>query len=125
MKQLVLESWLLLFRFEWTMRFRGFQELRYIVHNERVRTTMSVRQRSKEQLCCAMDYACILYFRPVLCLQRSAATTLLLRRHGWSSEMVIGARVLPFKSHAWCEIDGVVVNDKPYMRDLYELLERC
>jgi hypothetical protein len=47
-----------------------------------------------------------------------------LRRHGWNTEMVIGAQILPFKSHAWCEINGVVVNDKPYMHDIYEILER-
>jgi transglutaminase superfamily protein len=42
----------------------------------------------------------------VLCLQRSAATTLLLRRHGWDAEMVIGAKLLPFQSHAWVEVNG-------------------
>jgi hypothetical protein len=61
----------------------------------------------------------------VMCLQRSAATTLLLRRHGFKAEMVIGAQILPFRSHAWVEIGGVVVNDKPYMPDIYRFLERC
>ena len=60
-----------------------------------------------------------------MCLQRSAATTLLLRRHGLHAELVIGAQILPFKSHAWTEIGGVVVNDKPYMMDIYRVLERC
>jgi hypothetical protein len=72
-----------------------------------------------------MDYACVFYVKRVLCLQRSAATTILLRRYGWSAEMVIGAQILPFKSHAWCEIKGEVVNDKPYMKDIYQVLERC
>jgi hypothetical protein len=39
--------------------------------------------------------------------------------------MVIGAQILPFRSHAWVEIGGVVVNDKPYMPDIYRFLERC
>jgi hypothetical protein len=72
-----------------------------------------------------MDLACVFYFKHVMCLQRSAATTLLLRRHGLRAELVIGAHILPFKSHAWTEIDGVVVNDKPYMMDIYRVLERC
>jgi hypothetical protein len=59
------------------------------------------------------------------CLQRSAATTLLLRRYGKKAEMVIGAQFLPFKAHAWVEIDGAVVNDKPYMLEVYRPLERC
>lgn len=78
-----------------------------------------------EQLCHVIDLACVFYFKQVLCLQRSAATTLLLRRHGWNAEMVIGAQLLPFKSHAWVEIQGVVVNDKPYMQEIYQVLERC
>jgi Transglutaminase-like superfamily len=60
-----------------------------------------------------------------MCLQRSAATTLLMRRHGWEAEMVIGVQLLPFKSHAWVESKGVIVNDKPYMLDIYHVLERC
>jgi hypothetical protein len=39
--------------------------------------------------------------------------------------MVIGAQVLPFKSHAWVEVDGRVVNDKPYIPEIYRVLERC
>jgi transglutaminase superfamily protein len=72
-----------------------------------------------------MDLACVLYFKRVLCLQRSAATTLLLRRYGWRAEMVTGVQILPFASHAWVEIEGTVVNDKPYMLDIYQVLERC
>ncbi len=125
MKRLVLESWFLLLRFEWIIRFRGFKALRRAVEEEAVRPSTSARPEPKDALCRAMDYACVFYFKPVLCLQRSAATTLFLRRHGWSAEMVIGAQMLPFKSHAWCEINGVVVNDKPYMRDIYDVLERC
>jgi hypothetical protein len=80
---------------------------------------------SSEQLCRAVDLACVFYFKEVLCLQRSAVATLLLRRHGWSAEMVIGAQILPFKSHAWVELQGKVMNDKPYMSEIYQVLERC
>ena len=125
MKHLVLESWLLLLRFEWIMRVREFRELHRTVSEAPVRPTTKAELVPGERLSTAMDYACVFYFKRVLCLQRSAATTLLLRRHGWSAEMVIGAQMLPFKSHAWCEINGVVVNDKPYMPEMYQVLERC
>jgi hypothetical protein len=72
-----------------------------------------------------MDLACVFYPKPVRCLQRSAATTLLLRRHGVGAELVIGAQLLPFRSHAWVECGGAVVNDKPYMREMYQVLEHC
>jgi Transglutaminase-like superfamily len=125
MKQLVLESWLLLFRFEIVMHLRDLRTLHRLVERQRVNSAVSPCGPSSEELCHAVDLACVFYFKPVLCLQRSAATTLLLRRHGWGAEMVIGAQILPFKSHAWVEMHGKVVNDKPYILDIYQVLERC
>jgi Transglutaminase-like superfamily len=73
----------------------------------------------------AVDLACVFYFKEVLCLQRSAAATCLLRKHGVRAEMVIGVQHIPFRAHAWVEIDGSVVNDKPYVTQMYAVLERC
>jgi len=78
-----------------------------------------------ERICSAVNMACIWYRKEVLCLQRSAATTCLLRRHGVAAQMVIGAQQLPFKSHAWVEIGGLVVNDRPYTPEMYSVLDRC
>jgi Transglutaminase-like superfamily len=125
MKRFVLKGWLLLLYFDLVMRLNSFRRLYEIVSNERVRLTAESSRPSSVDLCHAMDLASAFYFKPVLCLQRAAATTLFLRRHGWEAEMVIGAQVLPFKSHAWVEIDATVVNDKPYMLDLYQVLKRC
>jgi transglutaminase superfamily protein len=76
-------------------------------------------------LCRCVDLACVFYLKPVLCLQRSAATTLILRNHGWKAQLVIGAQPFPFKSHAWVEIDQEVINDRPYMAEIYQVLDRC
>lgn len=81
--------------------------------------------RSIEQICYALDMAVIWYWKQVECLQRSAATACLLRRHGIPAEMIIGAQQLPFRAHAWVEVRGQVVNDKPYMREIYTVLDRC
>jgi transglutaminase superfamily protein len=78
-----------------------------------------------EKVCSAVDMACIWYPKPVLCLQRSATTTCLLKKHGLPAQMIIGAQHLPFKAHAWVEVHGQVVNDKPYMREIYSVLDRC
>jgi hypothetical protein len=78
-----------------------------------------------ERICSAVDTALIWYWKDVLCLQRSAATACLLRRHGVEAHMIIGAQQLPFKAHAWVEVDGRVVNDKPYMGEMYAVLDRC
>lgn len=78
-----------------------------------------------EQICSAVDMACIWYWKEVLCLQRSAATACLLKRHGIPAQMVIGAQQMPFKAHAWVEVAGRVVNDKPYVPEVYAVLDRC
>jgi hypothetical protein len=124
MKQHILESWKLLVQVDHFMRRSQFHAVHQMVREEPLRMG-ACGCPFYESLCRAMDYACVFYFKRVYCLQRSAATALLLRRHGWKAEMVIGAQMLPFRSHAWCEIDGAVVNDKPYVADIYQVLERC
>ena len=78
-----------------------------------------------DQICSAVDMACIWYWKEALCLQRSAATACLLKNHGVPARMVIGAQQKPFRAHAWVEVDGRVVNDKPYVSEMYAVLERC
>jgi hypothetical protein len=125
MKRLVIESWVLLIYFEFVLLFRSFSALHEIVRKEKIRPASEPVLPTSAELCHAVDLACVLYFKRVMCLQRSAATTLLMRRHGWDAEMVIGAQTLPFKSHAWVEMCGTVVNDKPYVPQIYTVLERC
>ncbi len=125
MKRIVFESFLLLLYFEVVMRFRTFKTLHKEIRKHQVRSSSTLNEISGEQLCRAVDIACVFYFKQVLCLQRSAATTVLLRRHGRSAEMVIGAQSVPQTFHAWVEIDHAVINDKPYMLDIYQVLERC
>ncbi len=124
MKRHVLESWLLLLYFDCLMRFRGFSRVHTVVHEQETRSGTRTRAEA-EDLSYAVDLACVFYFNRVLCLQRSAALAVLLRRHGRSAEMVIGAQLLPFLSHAWVEVEGRVVNDKPSVTQLFQVLERC
>lgn len=78
-----------------------------------------------ELLCTAVDRAATYYFRRAWCLQRSAATTCLLRLRGVAAEMVIGVKKIPFYAHAWVEVEGRVVNDHPMIQEKYVVLERC
>jgi hypothetical protein len=125
MARLITEALLSLVRVDWLMSRRGgIVELHQVVKNR----TLSLTRRSiatPEQICRAVDVACVLYFKRVLCLQRSSATTLLLRRYGFPASLVIGARITPFKSHAWVELEGLILNDKAYMHQLYQELDRC
>lgn len=78
-----------------------------------------------ESICASVDMACIWYWKDVLCLQRSAATACLLKENGVPAQMVIGAQQTPFRAHAWVEVHGRVVNDKPYTPEMYAVLDRC
>ena len=72
----------------------------------------------------SVDEACVWYVKRAPCLQRSAVTACLLRRHGIRAEMVIGYRGLPFESHAWVEVDARIVNDRPQYQKFFTVLER-
>lgn len=78
-----------------------------------------------EQVCNAVNYACVWYPKRVLCLQRSAVTTCLLRHCGVPAKMVLGAQTLPFKAHAWTELNGKAINERRDVRNSYEIWERC
>jgi Transglutaminase-like superfamily len=125
MKRLVILSWMLLLYFDFIMKFRDLKTLHNVLRRRLARSSSDLSAPSNEQLCRAMDYACVFYFKKVLCLQRSAATTVLLRGYGRDANMITGAQILPFRSHAWVEIQGSVVNDKPYMREIYQVLDQC
>jgi Transglutaminase-like superfamily len=85
----------------------------------------SASPQDVDHICSAVDLACVWYWKEVLCLQRSAAAACLLRKHGIAADLVLGAQQFPFKAHAWVEVDGQVVIDKPYVRDIYAVLDRC
>lgn len=123
MRWLVLKSWALLLYLDCAMHLRSFKVLHRIVRRQEVRS-LSAASDPAELVCKAVDLACAFYFKRVLCLQRSAATTLLLRQVGKRAELVIGAQLVPFRSHAWVEIGGHVINDKPYLEQIFQVLER-
>jgi Transglutaminase-like superfamily/Coenzyme PQQ synthesis protein D (PqqD) len=76
-------------------------------------------------VCEAVDKATTWYPKQAMCLQRSAVATCLLRSRGLPAQMVIGCRKIPFKSHAWAELYGLVVNDKEKVKEFYRVLDRC
>jgi hypothetical protein len=124
MRALVLEAFRQLIRHDLFLFRRDFAALHLRVHL----LPVAAREPAPgeiEKICQAVAYSCIWYARPVLCLQRSAAAVSLLRKHGVRAEMVIGAQRLPLKAHAWVEVDGRVVNDKPEVQTDYMIMERC
>jgi hypothetical protein len=80
------------------------------------------KERVIGEVCNAVAKACVWYRKTALCLQRSAVTACLLRRRGIAARLVIAARPMPFKLHAWVEADGAVLNDFPAVRRIYQSL---
>jgi len=108
-----------------TALFRGkLENIHTRVERTPCRTDRSVSVPHLE-LVKLLDLVSIFYPKQVLCLQRSAATVLLLRRYGYDAKMIIGARLVPFRAHAWVELENQVVNDKSYTPSDYLELSRC
>jgi len=124
MSFLVLRAYLRLIQFDLYVARGNFNALYEKVRRCPEQKT-AARANAVERVCAAVDTASIWYWKEVLCLQRSAATACLLRRRGVAAQMMIGAQQIPFKAHAWVEVDGRVVNDKPYMREMYAVLDKC
>ena len=124
MSFLVFEAYFTMIRFDFYLARGDFAGL-----YERVRSCPITRRpktaNAVEQICSAVNTVTIWYWKEVLCLQRSAATACLLKKYGVKAQMVIGAQKMPFKAHAWVEVEGRVVNDKPYATEMYAVVDRC
>ena len=102
----------------------GFCELYRTVKGWPVISKRKAHLEAINEICVAVDKACDYYPKRAHCLQRSAVAACLLRQLGISAEMVIGFRKLPFSSHAWVEVEGIVVNDHINVQKYYKILER-
>lgn len=121
---IILNAYWRLIQFDLCLARKNFAALYTRVRNCPIATkTPSIG--TIERVCSAVDMASIWYWKEALCLQRSAATACLLKRYGVPAQLVIGAQTVPFKAHAWVEVDGRVVNDGPYVREMYAVLDKC
>ncbi len=114
---LVLECWLTLLCVHLVMAFGSSTYLRRMTADRKQRR--SAGALTIKEIVHAIDLASIFYIKRVLCLQYSVATAMLLNQYGWDARLITGAQIFPYEFHAWCEVDGAVVNDKPYMREVY------
>jgi Transglutaminase-like superfamily len=116
------QAWLGLAAFDLAM-LAGFAGVHQRVRSCRVRRRVA-NTPTVDEIVWAVDEACVWYVKRAPCLQRSAVGTRLLRRYGLQADLVIGYRPLPFESHAWVEVNGLVVNDRPQYQKYFAVLER-
>ena len=104
---------------------RNFARMHRFVTDWRVAEGRVPDGDAAERVCKAVNYACVWYPKQVLCLQRSVVTTCLMRDSGIPATMVMGAQTLPFKAHAWTEVNGHAVNERRDVQNVYTVWERC
>ena len=106
------------------LKVGGFRALHYTVKRWPV-STITASPDAQEEVCKSVDRATNWYPSQAMCLQRSAITACLLRQYGVLAQFVVGCRKIPFKAHAWVEVEGHVINDKKQVQQFYSVLERC
>jgi hypothetical protein len=119
---LTVQAWLGLLAFDLAL-LAGFARVHKWLKRHRPRSRRAFGATA-DDVVWAVDEACVWYVKRVACLQRSVIATWLLRRYGMPAELVIGYRPLPFESHAWVEVDGQVVNDRPQYQKVFTVLDR-
>ncbi len=89
-------------------RLFHFRALRRAV--ERVPTVSPVPYDALYLVRVAVRDACVMYVKPVRCLQSSAAVTRMFRRRGVPAHLVIGSARMPLvELHAWVDVNGTAV----------------
>jgi len=121
---LLIRALLALCAYDVLSTFCRFETIYSMVKNWTVARAPSAQDTIK-RVCTAVNYACIWYPKQALCLQRSFVTTYLLRKSGVPAHMVLGAQKLPFKAHAWVEVNGQAINERSNVQATYAVWDRC
>ena len=124
MRLIVPKAFLGLLAFDVLLLGRDFARLHKVISRWRT-VGASNPAEAVNSICQAVNRACVWYPKRVLCLQRSFVTTCLLRSSGVPASMVLGAQHLPFKAHAWVEVDGRPVNERSNVQEIFGVWERC
>lgn len=70
-----------------------------------------------DELVNTLNQACLLYPKRTKCLEWASTLTLLSLQRGWLCTLNIGAQNYPFLSHAWAEVNEIVIADKQILRN--------
>lgn len=103
---------------------RNFAKMHRFISTRQV-APRSASADTVPKVCEAVNRACVLYPKRVFCIQRSVVLTCLLRTYGVAAQMSMGAQKVPFKAHAWVEVDGHAINERNAVQDIYDVWERC
>jgi hypothetical protein len=121
----VLLAWLGLLVADLALKLLGFHRFHTVLRRLPTRRPERGEAGLATALSQAVDRAAAFYFKRAWCLQRSAVAMVLLRLRGLPAKLVIGIHQVPFHAHAWVELHGRVINDRPWLPEAYAVIESC
>jgi hypothetical protein len=97
------------------LRFLGFARSVGIARRlaQRKRTAPTNTASLVPAVCRRVAMAGVFYPGRARCLEQSLALYVLLRRRGVPANLKLGVQPYPFNAHAWVELDGVALNERP------------
>ena len=101
----------------------GFKQLFEIIGRSHFRKRERLDPDFIQRVCAGIERARIWYPKQVMCMQHSIVTKCLLEQYGVPARLTFAARKMPFKSHAWVEVWGNVVNDTQKVRTYYKVFK--
>ncbi len=117
-------AFLLFTAYDLSIKVLGFRRLFQIVAQWQLRKCESPNTALIQRVCAGIERARIWYPKQIMCMQHSVVSKCLLQHYGVPARMSIAARKMPFKSHAWVEVDGRVVNDTQKVLTYYNVFRR-
>jgi hypothetical protein len=106
------------------MKTIGMGRLTKIIKRWPTKKSHAMNQTKLKKTCAGIERARIWYPKKVMCMQHSAVICFLLRCQGLLAHVAIGGRQMPFKSHAWVEVSGCVLNDNQKVQHTYKVFTR-
>jgi hypothetical protein len=97
-----------------SLRFLGFaRSVRIARRWARSRRAATIDARLVQSVCRRVAMAGVFYPGRARCLEQSLALYVLLRRRGVPVQLRLGVQPYPFNAHAWVELDGMALNERP------------
>ncbi len=121
---IVLEAFWELVCYDVFIRVNTFAELHSRVKNQKTKAGRP-SSTNPSAICDGLGVACGLYPTETFCLKRSYVLVRMLRRRAVDARMIFGVQKLPFKAHAWVEVDGIPIDDLQVLREHFTVLEAC
>lgn len=117
-------SFLLFSAYDVALKLLGFERLFRIIARSHFRKRKWPDPALIQRVCAGIERARIWYPKQTMCMQHSVVTKCLLEHYGIPARLTFAARKMPFKSHAWVEVHGRVVNDTQKVRTYYKVFKQ-